>query len=359
MNTFKELGVATEELQVAVEELRRQNEQLSEALELVAAERKRYQDLFQSAPQAYLVTSLQGTIQEANRMAAQLLGVPTQFLVGKSLLPFISESDRSTYWNELMRRQQRDYFQEWEFRLCPRQQETIQVACSVVAIYERSNQPIGFRWVLRDITEQKRLQVLEQVKYDLNDDSDAALLQNRSLQEFNQGELIPLNPKVLYYLTQGLVKLTTFTTQNKEMLIGVVRPGTPFGAYLTALPIYQAIALSNVKAVPISLNEVASSPYLGQLMLARTTQRLRQTEMLLTIQGEQSVESSLSQLLELLAAEIGESMEQGIRLSVRLTHEDLASACGSTRATITRLLGKLERKGKIMLDDKRHIILVT
>ncbi len=65
-SVFKEMGVALEELQVAAEELRQQNEALAEALSVVALERKRYQDLFQFASQAYLVTSLEGTIKEAN-----------------------------------------------------------------------------------------------------------------------------------------------------------------------------------------------------------------------------------------------------------------------------------------------------
>ncbi|HEY9659483.1 MAG TPA: PAS domain-containing protein, partial [Allocoleopsis sp.] len=133
-DALKELGVATEELQVALEELQQQNERLSEALEQAAIERKRYQDLFQSAPQAYLITTLDGTIKEANRAAAQLIGVPAHFLEGKPLLLYVSEADRPLYWRELRQRQQYDSFREWQFWLQSRQQLLVQVACSISVI---------------------------------------------------------------------------------------------------------------------------------------------------------------------------------------------------------------------------------
>jgi PAS domain S-box-containing protein len=359
VNTFKELGVATEELQVAMEELQQQNEELSSALESAAEERRRYQELFQFAPHAYLVTTLEGKIQEANWMAAQLIGVPVQFLIGKPLFVFIDKVDRSLYWLELNRRQHRDYFQEWEFCLRPRDQETIQVACSTIAIRDRNEQPVGFRWVLRDTTEQKRLERLEHSGYGFSGENEALLLQNRPIREYSQGESISLDSQALCYVTQGVVKLSSLTLQNKEMMTGLIKPGMLFGAYLTALPIYQATALSPVELVHISLNEIAASPALAQIMFVKASQRLRQAEILLMIQGEQSIENGLCELLQFLKTEIGESVEQGVRLTVRLTHEDLANACGSTRATITRLLGKLERQGKIRFDEKWYIILTT
>jgi len=358
VNSFKELGVATEELQVAIEELQQQNEELAIALDLVSEERRRYQNLFQFAPQAYLETNLDGKIQEANRMATQLIGIPDQFLIGKPLVIYVNESDRLLFWSELARRQQRDYFQEWQFRLQPRDREAIEVACSTMAIRDQRQQPIGYRWVLRDITDQKRLEVMKHNSYDLSQEDDAVLLQNRSIEQYSAGELISLVPQTLCYVIQGMVKLTSLTLQNKEMMIGLIGPGMPFGAYLTALPIYQATALAEVKLVCISLDEIAASPFLAQFMFAKTSRRLQQAETLLMIQGEQSIENGLCELLQLLKTEMGERIEQGIRLTIRLTHQDLANACGSTRATITRLLSKLERQGKISFDNERHIILL-
>src|SRR5215208_2735718 len=76
---IEELHTALEELRVADEELRQQNEELSAAHFQVEIERQRYQDLFQLAPDAYLVTDLMGIITEANHSASRLLRVEPQF----------------------------------------------------------------------------------------------------------------------------------------------------------------------------------------------------------------------------------------------------------------------------------------
>ena len=88
---IEELEEALAELQVAEEELRQQNEELIAGRTDLESERYRYRDLFDSAPDAYLVTDAAGIDREANRAAAELLGVDTNFLVGKPLVIFIDD----------------------------------------------------------------------------------------------------------------------------------------------------------------------------------------------------------------------------------------------------------------------------
>src|SRR5262245_15130376 len=85
---LEDLQVALEELHVAEEEQHQQNEALAAARLTAEAERQRYQELFDFAPDGYLVTDADGIIQEANRAAAALLGVPQPHLLDKSLTGF-------------------------------------------------------------------------------------------------------------------------------------------------------------------------------------------------------------------------------------------------------------------------------
>jgi len=62
------------------------------AREALETERQRYRDLFEFAPDGYLVTDADGTIQEANQAAALLLGVRQDFLGGKPLVVFVVPS---------------------------------------------------------------------------------------------------------------------------------------------------------------------------------------------------------------------------------------------------------------------------
>ena len=43
--------------------------------------------------------------------------------------------------------------------------------------------------------------------------------------------------------------------------------------------------------------------------------------------------------LELFAKDFGEPCEAGLRLNLRLTHQEIASALSTTRVTVTRVLG--------------------
>ena len=61
------------QLMVADEELRQQSDELVETRRSVEYQRQRYADLFDFAPDGYLVTDPLGMIQEVNRAAAELL----------------------------------------------------------------------------------------------------------------------------------------------------------------------------------------------------------------------------------------------------------------------------------------------
>ncbi len=55
--------------------------------------------------------------------------------------------------------------------------------------------------------------------------------------------------------------------------------------------------------------------------------------------------------------EMGQPVAEGTRLGMRLTHQNLANAIGTTRVTVTRLLSKLKSEDAIAFDRDRHIII--
>lgn len=120
---------------------------------------------------------------------------------------------------------------------------------------------------------------------------------------------------------------------------------------------YKATALSKVYLRWFSISEIEASIRLSQLILPQLVRRMKQTEILLTIAGHRAVEERLQQLLLLLKQEMGQSVPEGTRIAIRLTHQNIANAVGATRVTITRLLGKMQEQGLIILDRDRHIIL--
>lgn len=346
---YKELGTASEKLQLAAEELLQQNEALATAQSQLELERQRYIELFEFAPDAYLVINQEGVIQEANRSACLLFNISHNYLISKPLAVFVPEAERPKFRCELNLLIEREHC-EWHTRLQPRNGEPFEAGVTANHVCNQRNEVLAVRLCVRDITERKRAEAaLQKSDYDPR--------QDRPKHYYSKGEVIPLIPQTLWLVCKGLVKLSTLSENGEEVIVGFAGSSTPFGSSLTALQVYQATALSEVELVCISLTELTISPNLAQTLLPKVNQRLRQTELLLAIAGQRRVKERLERLLMLLKQEIGEPTRHGTRLTVRLTHEELASACCTTRVTITRELNKLQRQGSISLDSDRHLIL--
>src|SRR5262249_22988535 len=83
------LAEAVEELSTTVEELHAMNEDLTASQQAAIEGQRRYQELFEGVPEAYLVTDVHGLIQEANRPAAHLLHIDRTHLRGLPLAVFV------------------------------------------------------------------------------------------------------------------------------------------------------------------------------------------------------------------------------------------------------------------------------
>ncbi|MEH1966016.1 PAS domain-containing hybrid sensor histidine kinase/response regulator [Nostoc sp.] len=149
---------AFEELQIALEEMKIASEELQATRMVVEKERQRYQELFDFAPDGYLVTDTFGIILEANRAATIQLNVLQRFLIGKPLVTFIAQSDHQAFFNYLTQLQQLDRGGEWEVCLQPREKICFDVALTVVTVRNEKNKPVALRWLMRDISQRRRLE---------------------------------------------------------------------------------------------------------------------------------------------------------------------------------------------------------
>jgi CRP-like cAMP-binding protein len=180
--------------------------------------------------------------------------------------------------------------------------------------------------------------------------------QDHPLRFYSKGEVIPC-VQGIWQVYKGVVQLSTLYPNGEEGLLGWVGPSMCFGSTLTCLQTYQAKALSDVYVMGFSIAQIEASPQLAQQLVPQLSRRLRQMEALLAIVGLRRVEDRLHQLLGLLKQELGMPVAEGTRLTIRLTHQDLAGAIGTSRVTVTRLLGQLKKQGIITFDSKRHLII--
>jgi PAS domain S-box-containing protein len=155
---LEELGTSLEELQISQEVLHQQNQELLEAYTALELERQRYRELFEFAPDGYLITDTEAKIQEANYAASLLLNVSQKHLIGKPLVIFVPEDERRAFRNELSQLQQTGRLQEWITHLQPRDAPPFNVALKVTRVCVPTGAIVGLRWLLRDITQWKQLE---------------------------------------------------------------------------------------------------------------------------------------------------------------------------------------------------------
>lgn len=203
----------TEHLLEAMEALQVAQEDLIIMRSAVEMERQRYQELFEFATSGYLITDLNGIIREANHAAIRCLGITPQYAVGKILVNLVAFEDRirfrlllhqlsnmSQISEQSEQSEQKEGGQiagnrtaedrmEWEGRLVPQHLPPLDIAFTVSPFRKLPDHPIRLRWLLRDLTNQKRLEKARQVdqQHLLEQERKSATYEerNRIAQEFH------------------------------------------------------------------------------------------------------------------------------------------------------------------------------
>lgn len=150
-----EIARLLHELQVHQVELEAQNEELRRTQAALAASRERYVELYDLAPVGYLTLCGHGLIQEANLLAATLLGTERGRLVKRPFTRFILERDHARYYQYRKQLAATGARQECELQMLKCDGSTFWGHVLAVLAPDSGGAP-GCHVVLRDITERKR-----------------------------------------------------------------------------------------------------------------------------------------------------------------------------------------------------------
>lgn len=181
--------------------------------------------------------------------------------------------------------------------------------------------------------------------------------EKRSLVHLSAGSTVPLLKRSVWMVIRGMVKLSAISMQGDELLLGLAGPNEPFGDPLTNVQAYEASTLVASDLLCLSCEDLAASPDLAIALLQGMAARYRQSEAMLALLGLRRIEERVRGFLELLANDYGQPCEEGLRLNVKLTHQELASALSTTRVTVTRVLGILREEGWLSIDGQRRLVI--
>ena len=139
---------------------RSQNEELMTGCLALNEERIRYRELFEFAPEGYLVTDTEGIILDANRAAANLFNVSKSFLIDKPLALFVYSQERNNFRNRLGQLKNGTILQneEWELVMFSRKRTAFLASLTVGSAVISRRKTAELHWLLRDITARKQME---------------------------------------------------------------------------------------------------------------------------------------------------------------------------------------------------------
>ncbi|HEY0592979.1 MAG TPA: Crp/Fnr family transcriptional regulator [Thermoanaerobaculia bacterium] len=172
-------------------------------------------------------------------------------------------------------------------------------------------------------------------------------------------------PRGVFMLCSGRVKLTTSSSQGKTLILKVAEPGELLG--LSAAILGRPYEVSAETVEPCQVNFIKREDFLRFLseyteVSMHTAQQLSEKyhsaqKEIRSLGLSQSAREKVAKLLLDWCVSGGEDTPRGVRLKVLLTHEEIAQMIGTTRETITRLFSELKKKK--VIEIKGSTVLIT
>ncbi|MEM1172053.1 MAG: global nitrogen regulator NtcA [Cyanobacteria bacterium P01_H01_bin.35] len=185
------------------------------------------------------------------------------------------------------------------------------------------------------------------------------------VETFERGKTIffPGDPaERVYVLIKGAVKLSRVYEAGDEITVALLRENSVFGvlSLITGHKsdrFYHAVAFTPVELISVPIDQVEKAlredPELSVILLRGLSSRILQTEMMIETLAHRDMGSRLVSFLLILCRDFGVPSKEGITIDLKLSHQAIAEAIGSTRVTVTRLLGDLRQDSMISIHKKK------
>lgn len=191
------------------------------------------------------------------------------------------------------------------------------------------------------------------------------------IRTFAKDERIPVRPGLLYLVQRGAVRLVGTAQLNAgnsktprvtldEAFLGFVGAGQPFEIVAQSPFTLQSFAhVDQTSVLWMYWHDLDNWPHFRREVLDAFRYQHQRKLLWLSTLGQRRTIDRLLGFLTLLIEEYGEPLEDGYCLPFPLTHAQIGSAIGSTRVTVTRLMGKLRQRGMIRTHDDNLLCIPT
>jgi len=150
-----------------------------------------------------------------------------------------------------------------------------------------------------------------------------------------------------FLLVRGSVSVCRIAPDGRETILSILKEGDFFGEmsmFDSSLRSASIKALTEVEVGTINREEFLDlldrNPKIGRLLVIELAERLRAANALIAATTSQDIRARLASLLLNLSDQFGEPVENGIKISLRLTNQEMANMIGTTRETVNRTLNR-------------------
>jgi len=171
------------------------------------------------------------------------------------------------------------------------------------------------------------------------------------------------DPRGVFVLCAGQVKLSISSAEGKTLILRIARPGEVLGLMATMCGSPYEVTAETIHPCQVAfvrradfLRFVSMHPeaYRGVVQQLATLYD-GACEQLRTVGLSSSATEKLARLLINWSAS-GEKTKTGTKITVPLTHEEIAEFVGTTRETVTRTLGEFKTKNFVSLQGSTLMI---
>jgi CRP/FNR family cyclic AMP-dependent transcriptional regulator len=188
-----------------------------------------------------------------------------------------------------------------------------------------------------------------------------------TVRRFAKGALLVVEGEpgdAFHLLLEGSVAVVRIAPDARETILSILKEGDFFGEMSLFDSSPRSASIKALTAVEVGVIEQAAildlierNPSIGRALVVSLSRRLREANTLIAATTSSDIRSRLALLLLNLTSNFGEAAENGTRITLRLTNQQMADMIGTTRETVNRTLNKFwdER----IIDMRTSNIIVT
>ena len=150
-----------------------------------------------------------------------------------------------------------------------------------------------------------------------------------------------------FVIASGSVAVVRVGPDGRETILSILKEGDFFGEMSMFDSSMRSASIKTLTDVALGairqsdfLGLIDRNPEIGKLLVIELSERLRAANALIAATTSQDIRARLASLLLNLADQFGESVDNGTRITLRLTNQEMANMIGTTRETVNRTLNR-------------------